>query len=411
MPMSSFRRRLAASVVCLASVAVPSVASAATPGAVSVRVEGASATLVPRTTVTTTTAPVDKGNGHPCSGTSAGGALQQATAGEWSGPYTFAQIVETIKGESHPFSGPDYWALYVNGEPADLGACDTELQPGDSVLFFNSCTSGTSGCFSGEPLAATAPATAAPGAPFTVTVTQATTTYAPDYSHTTTKSPAAGATVSGGGLTGTTGADGKATLSTATRGPVTLVATKGGEVRDSVTVCVTDGADGFCGTTKPGDPPPPPTTGTTPTTPPPPCQTTGSDGLCGSPDKTAPVAAIRGGLKEKAVFTRAKAPSTLAGSVAADTNGLEDVRLRLTRRIGPHCSYLDGERERLVKSRVCGVAGGRFFSIGDKADWSYLLPFALPAGRYVLDVQTVDRAGNVSKISARGRDRIVFVVK
>ncbi len=394
MSYPSSRRRLASLAVCLFTLTGVAQASAATPGAVSVRVEGAAATLVPRVTVTTTTAPIDKGTGTACSGTSAGGALQQATAGNWSGPYTFAQIVETIKGESHPFSGGSYWALWVNGKASESGLCDTELQPGDQVLFYAACAGASNGCFSGEPLVATAPATAAPGAPFTVAVTESTTTFggAPDYKSTTTKGPSAGATVAGGGLSAQTGADGKATLTATARGPLNLLVTKPGQVRVAVSVCVTDGADGFCGSAAP-------------------CQTNGNDGACGTTDRTAPLPAIRGGLKEQAVFSRTRAPYDLAGTVASDPSGLQDVRLRLTRRKGPHCSFLDGDVEHLVKSKVCGASGGTFFSIGDKREWSYLLPVRLPAGRYVLDVQAVDKAGNVSKISARGRDRIVFTVR
>ena len=68
---------------------------------------------------------------------------------------------------------------------------------------------------------------------------------------------------------------------------------------------------------------------------------------------------------------------------------------------------------------VCWLMGrlvtGVFFSIGTSAAWSYRLPQALTKGRYVLDVRTVDGAGNVTHGAERGaadkpRTRVVFFV-
>ena len=68
-----------------------------------------------------------------------------------------------------------------------------------------------------------------------------------------------------------------------------------------------------------------------------------------------------------------------------------------------------------MKAARCGAVNGTFFSIGDKSPWSYLLPQALTKGRYVLDTQVVDRAGNATRGSTRGkpgqaRNRVVFFV-
>jgi hypothetical protein len=83
----------------------------------------------------------------------------------------------------------------------------------------------------------------------------------------------------------------------------------------------------------------------------------------------------------------------------------------LTRTIGRHCSFLDGRSERLIRTSKCGPTGQeKFFSIGSTSTFSYLLPIRLPPGRYVVDVQTVDRAGNVSMPGTRGQDRVVFTV-
>ena len=58
----------------------------------------------------------------------------------------------------------------------------------------------------------------------------------------------------------------------------------------------------------------------------------------------------------------------------------------------------------------CGADGLQLFSIGDSARWVYLLPRRMTPGRSTLDVQAVDKLGNVSAVDARGRDRIVFYV-
>ena len=65
-----------------------------------------------------------------------------------------------------------------------------------------------------------------------------------------------------------------------------------------------------------------------------------------------------------------------AARVAADPSGLRAVKLRLTRRRGRHCSVLLRAPRALRRMR-CGR--GSFLRIGDRADWSYLLPKRLGA--------------------------------
>ena len=60
--------------------------------------------------------------------------------------------------------------------------------------------------------------------------------------------------------------------------------------------------------------------------------------------------------------------------------------------------------------KKCGAANAKFFSIGDRADWSYLLPSKLAKGRYVLDVRATDGTGKADTTLQRGRNRIVFTV-
>jgi hypothetical protein len=84
--------------------------------------------------------------------------------------------------------------------------------------------------------------------------------------------------------------------------------------------------------------------------------------------------------------------------------------LRLTRTDGGRCQTFDGRRERMVALRRCGAKRGKWFSAGDREQWSYLLPTRLGPGRYVLDVQVADRAGNVDTLLQRTRTRVVFTV-
>src|SRR5919204_480528 len=90
------------------------------------------------------------------------------------------------------------------------------------------------------------------------------------------------------------------------------------------------------------------------------------------------------GFKDGAVLTTG--PRELRGSFGADRSGIREVKLRLTRRAGGACSYYSGKLERF---RRAGCGQGAYFKIGDRADWSYLLPKRLGPGRYVLDAVAV----------------------
>jgi hypothetical protein len=372
-------------------------ALAGTPATVTVRVEGDAATLVPRASLITSTTPVLKDGTHACSGTSAGGALDDATAGNWAGTWDSNlggdYTVDAIMGESHPFHSGQYWELFINDVPASTGACQSELQGGDSVLFAPSPESGNGPA----PLELTVPASAQRGQSFTVNAVEVVTTFPPpNYSATTTRQPAAGVSISGGDAPATTGADGTATVTVGQSGPTGLRAAKAGDVRSATeTVCVHDGNDGTCGTTAP--------TAIAP------CATNGHDGLCGTVDRTPALAQIKG-IAEHERFGRGKGPRTLEGIVNVDPSGLRAVELRLTRNDGGRCSAFRGGVERFVPMRRCGAAHGPWFSAGDRTPWSYLLPARLPRGRYVLDVRSTDGAGNVDATLQRTRNRIVFFV-
>jgi hypothetical protein len=369
-------------------------ALAAGPSTVDVRVEGTSDTLVPESRVSTTTQPVAKNGEAPCTGTSALGALDRATGGDWAGPNNgYGYEIRTIRGETHwapyPSDPAPYWTFWINYRVSETGLCDTELQEGDQVLMFPDCYGSQCSGPSPTPLRISGvPATAAPGGSATVQVEEF--TVSAGWPPVTTPQPSANATVTAGGRTFTTGADGTAVVTFAGSGPQTVRATKPDHVRSaSEPVCVTTGADGACGTSVPAR-----------------CETSGHDGRCGTKDAEAPRATIVG-ISDGKRFTRRTAPRTLRGTVTADPTGIRAVKLRLTRQDGGRCWKYSGSSERFV-ARGCGTRS--WFRIGDRQDWSYLLPARLGRGRYVLDAAALDRAGNRDAIQ-RGRNRVVFTVR
>jgi hypothetical protein len=351
----------------------------AAPASVTVRVEGEHQTLVPRTTVSTTETPVapEPGGTRSCKGTGAMGAIHQATGGDFAGEWgDLGFLLTTVKGEyqydAYPADPANYWSFWVNYKHMDVGLCDPnfELQEGDDVIVLVDCFSATSACEPAQPLRlSNVPPTVAPGQPVTVRVDEYGLNDPTAFPSVTVSRPAAGATVSGGGQTATTGADGTATLTFPATGPVSIAVTKPNRVRTAGVTCVTTGNDGNCGT--------PPGT---------PLGTEHPD------DKTAPKASFTG-LPSGKVFSRKRAPRTLRGTVSADPSGIKSVRLSIVRKRGGRCWAFDGASERFERHR-CG--GSRSFRIGDRAEWSYLLPRRLPRGRYTIRVAAIDNAGNDS---------------
>ena len=368
-----------------------------------VQVEGLSVVRAPAPAQTPPS--VNKDGEHSCPGNTAIGAIEAATAGNWSGSYAFGSYtVETLLGESHAFGSGAYWSIYLNNRYQNVGACQIVVADGDEVLVFASddpFTEGVAGYE--EPVVITPPEQIVPGQPFSVLVREAVTTFDPNtFEGTTELVLAEGATVTAGDASAQTGADGRATLTVAAAGPVEIKATKGNRAPDRVNACATDGNDGFCGTAKPGEPAPPAPV-------PPPCITKGDDGFCGTADRRAAHAVIQG-IAEQQHFAAGNGPRELRGIVEADASGVRDVRLRLTRRRDGRCTTFDERTQGFARMRRCGAARGRWFSAGARAVWSYLLPAALGRGRYVLDVEFVDGAGNRDSALARGRNRIVFHV-
>jgi hypothetical protein len=356
----------------LALTAAPAVAA---PVTVDLRIEGATRTLF-EGPVTTDTAPFVAGDGaHSCGTTPTRGAVISAAAqagrfamtATWNTQFN-SPTFKSIEGENldyDPATGR-FLGEYKNGEFASVGACDDPVQAGNQVLF--AWADGSE-----QLLALSGPATAKPGETVTLKVTDAKPT----------GGPVAGASVAGV----QSAADGTVVVGPwSDRGDHDLKATKAGAIRSNrVRVCVTNGADGACGTSVPVTP------------------GVKAPVAVAAPDKTAPRGTLAG-FTDHQVFK--SGPRALRGSFA-DPSGVKVVKLRLTKRVGKRCWYFSGKQERFRGTR-CGR--GAYFAIGDKADWSYLLPAQLATGRYVLDAVAIDGAGNRTPLQ-RGSTRVVFSVR
>jgi hypothetical protein len=369
-------------------------ALASGPATVTVRAVGPGPgyqTLVPLTTVTTNTTPVvnDGDIAHVCSGPSAAGALQLATAGSWSGKWyegeTTGYLVETIAGTS--LSG-SYWNFWHNDEESKLGICGVEPGSGDSLLFFPECYEK---CPGSPPsvLSIRVPATAEVGKPVSIEVLSY-----PNPSGAPV--PQAEAIVTGGGESSQpTDARGQTTMtfsgderfSLYARGPAETAA-----IPAETVICVHEGNDGTCGTVAAVQP--------------------GLGGSQGSqianPGPPPPVAARIAGVSSGHVYTRRKAPRVLKGTVTVPAGALlRNVEVSLKRRFHGRCSQFSGRRGRFVAIK-CG-ASASFFSVGTSASFSYLLPARLPRGSYTYDVEAVNGDGQTTKLTP-GVSGVVFYV-
>jgi len=394
---------LGAGLLSLACVARVPVALAGTPASVTVRVEGLTETKVPPAQVTTTTEPVVK-DGKPadsCPGTSAAGALQLATGGNWSGTWYGGEVkggifeglgysVETIEGESHLFNAGSnanyYWSFWLNDKlEEEHGVCNVEVKPGDHVLLFPSCFGSACPQPTPTPLEVETAPSANVGEPTPVTVKR--------FSSSGVASEAAGAAVVGGGAGATTDSYGHAILTFSHPGEITVRATTPETIRAETTICIHNGSDGSCGTTVSSGGGPSKSSTTMQSSP----QTTVSD--------MAKVAGVENGH----TYSRRSAPRLLGGMVEIPAGGtLRQVRIRLERRYHGHCWDFSGSRVKFIRAKKCGRAS--FFSVGGSESFSYLLPKRLPKGRYVYDIEAVDGAGHATKLVS-GVSHVVFTIK
>lgn len=355
---------MVAGILLLAAAPAP-----AAPVTVDLRIEGATRTLF-EGPVTTDVRQFPSNQGAKRCDNGAGAVTRGAViaasgvafSADWNDDFANPSFL-TVDGEDVTYDDGTqrYLAEYLNGTGSMTGACTDPVGPGDQVLFAYSA-------FGDKVLELTGPATAKPGESVTLTVTDGT-------------KAVAGATVGDK----VSGADGTVTVGPLTaRGDNDFKASMAKAIRSNrVRVCVTDGADGSCGTTVPATPTPVP--------------------LTLAPDRAAPTATLKG-LRDKQ--TLARGPRELSGSFA-DASGVKAVKLRLRKRLGKKCWYFSGRMERF-RGTKCGR--GAYFAIGDRADWSYLLPARLGKGRYVLDAIAIDGAGNRTPLQ-RGTTRVVFTVR
>jgi hypothetical protein len=362
---------------------------------VTVRVEGESSTLLPRTTVTLNAPEPVSG----CPANSVAAAINLAVGGNWdhgeaggsSGDFT-----QTILGETHAFTNEgDTWAEWVNYKWGG-GICTDLLSEGDEVLMVADHEPEPTFAPTVWPLVVTgAPSSVQVGVPFTVRVSEIRTppgTFAEPGQGTPT--PVAGAAISGVGVAGgMSDASGTATVTLSSSGSFTLHASKAGDAPSATfAVCAHNGNDGSCGTQT----------------------TTGSSGSQSSAGVTSNVVPYKGpyalvphlgSLIDGHVYAHAHAPRVLSGSVLGHAT-ISSIGLMLRREYRHRCYAFDGVSARFVRAR-CGT--GKLFKVSDNGLFSYLLPSALAPGRYVLDIQATDAAGNRTTL-ARGTSRIVFYV-
>ncbi len=372
---------------------------------VTVRVEGINATLISPTQVTLTGSPVvkDGKSEDACSITSALGALQLASGGNWSGPWSteFTQYsIYTIEGETHEFEKESkanyYWSFWLDDKEAGAGACEEQLHPGDRVLFFPSCFGELCPTPAPLPLEAEAPPSANVGEPIQVIVRR--------YTAAGVSSEVSGASVVGGGAGAITEAHGRATLTFSHAGETMLSVNAPDSIRTETDVCVHSGNDGNCGTTA--------SCATTGTCEPIACPAT--TGSCEGPRRTVfppppPPEVVRAaGVTNGHLYARRDAPRILEGSVEVPLGDtLHEVRVALERSAHHRCFAFSGRRGAFVRA---GCHATRFFDVADTTSFSYLLPARLPAGRYVYDVEAVDDSGHVTRL-AGGVSHVVFYVK
>ncbi len=264
-----------------------------------------------------------------------------------------------------------------------MGVCGAELQEGDDVLFLvDRCVDAQPPDFECQndpvqPLELRAPASARTGEAVELSVVR----YASDGS----ASPEPDARIVGGGVDAPVGPGGRTTVTFETAGQYRFKAEKAGSARSApVDITVSDAAAATPGAPSGG----------------------GGTSAPVARDTTAPVGRIRG-IRNGQRFKRRRAPRILRGTVSPDPAGLRAVKLSLTRSHRGRCQLYSPTRERFRPSR-CGRRVN--FKIGDRQDWSYLLPRRLRRGRYVLDVIAVDKLGNRDTL-ARGRSRVVFFVR
>jgi hypothetical protein len=370
-------------------------AFAGQPSTVTVRIQGLGGeTLLQQTQVTTNTTPVPV-EGGTCEGTSAGGAIYDATGGSWKAKSQSEGVeLQGLEGLELPeFNSKEpsgvYWAFWLEGKYAEQGICSQPIASGQHLVLFPQCYASGPMCPSAtapESFLTAAPATATANVGQHVPVTLgalSTETAAAE------SSLPAGDLLADGAQTFAPAADGVADVSFSAPGLYTLQAHAPDSVAsDPFTICVHNGNDGTCGTQ---------------------ITAIGGPEILPAPlPKPTPDTPHIGGVKDHHTYARRRAPRILSGSVEVPSGGtLREVRLSLLRTKRGRCYAFDGRRAAFVRSRC---ATQHFFKVAATSSFSYLLPKRLPAGRYVYAIEAVAATGATTAL-VPGVSQIVFDVK
>jgi hypothetical protein len=374
--------------------------------------------------------------GQTCAGNTIAGAVHAATGGDWFGKWSAPNgfSIDRIKGTVTDGS-TSKWVAYVNNNFVNEAPCVRTLSEGDRLLLYPSCGTDTRHCFTGEPLFLKAASFGSPGVPLEVQAWQVTTAFTSANVGVSQQAASPGAIVMGPAGTSTTNIYGYTTVPLYDRGPNLITVTNGSRVPDRMTVCITDGADGYCGTQVPAPIPFDPLAF---------CKTTGFDGLCGTVDKMAPVGHIDQPGDGKSFPAKAH-PRFLKGTVDHDPSEVSEVRLRLLRQSvvsttkvvkrkvkvkkkvngklvskrvmkkvrvrvrATACFAWNPNTSTWTRLRSCKVVPEQWFKADGQDVWSYEFLEALPSGRYTLDARAVDGNGNVDSIPEAGRNHVTFV--
>ena len=391
---------------------VSSAAATGNPATVTVRIQGLGGeTLLQQTQATTNTTPIAIAGGGTCEGTSAGGAVYDATGGDWKVKNQPEGVeLQGLEGLDLPeFNSKEpsgvYWAFWLEGKYAEQGICSQSIASGQHIVMFPQCYAIGPMCQSATApnnflTAVPAGATANVGQQVPVTLgALSTETALPE------SSLPGGDLLTDGAQTFAPAADGVANVSFSAPGLYTLQAHAPDSVAsDPFTICVHNGEDGTCGTHLPLVT----------------CAASLSLGgglaheACAPPLRLPPYPVPTdvprvNGIANGHVFRRHHGPRVLQGEVEVLNGGtLHQVRISLRRRYRGRCFDFSGSRESFVRTKKCGSA--TFFSVGGSESFSYLLPTRLPKGRYVFDIEGVDSTGQTTKLVS-GVSHVVFQVK
>jgi hypothetical protein len=361
---------------------------------VSVRVEGESSTLRPLRSVTPEAPEPVSG----CPVNSATTAINLAVEGTWDhggAKGSKGDFTETILGETHNFTHEsDTWAVWIDDKWAG-GICEDLLAAGDEVLLVADHEPPPAYAPTVLPLVlAGVPASVEAGTPFTVQ-TKLVHTRAGNFPEIGegTATPQGGVIVSGGGASAMSDEIGSATLCVSRPGSYSLIARRPGDAPSApVSLSVRGAAESVCG----AQPPWSPTSAGEPAS------------AQGHPPYVGPFALVPHlqAPLEGHVYAHGHAPRLIVGSVSAHS-AVSSVSVKLRRRYRGRCYAFNGTTA-TFRPATCGRAPA--FKVSSNAVFSYFLPFALPPGRYVLDIEATDVTGNHTSL-ARGTSRIVFYVR